>query len=573
MRALADKYGMSVSAIMRLVSGATTPESKRGGQTILPPEVEEELVQAVIRCAQAHVGLSPDRLRKSVGFFLHRAGLKEEDYVMGPGWYESFMNRYKHRLSSLKGRSISKSRSHGFNRVAVEDFFNFIEPIAGKFKPEETFNDDDTSFNVEVETGHVIGEVAGGQPQVRVDSIKGAHIGLTLCAPAKGLPLPAFWTFKGERVETNFAEGAPSDVFIMTDNGWATTHTFFRWAQFFVAELKRRGIKKALLYSDNADIHINPETSKLLLENNVTAVGLLAGATHRCQPWDVSGIQSAKMKMRPMAKQLRIPYDKYHIMFIFNKVMKELVASKAKEGKSFLQAGFLKTGLCPLNRDIFTHRDYAASDAYFGLDDPAIRATAADVTAKRWRALRAVPLVTAVTAFDPKTADALGTGAKAAQRKRLASMLAKLPGARGSDGDLDVVDAQAQRAWTSESFFLQDEAKRAGKAAEAEARKEKKAAAAAAAAERAAEAARRSEAAAKKRSEAAAAKAAKEADRAARVAQKKAARAARQMPHQPLPQQPPQQPQPPARAPKRQRQAVEGEDSYARQYNKRARVA
>ena len=60
--------------------------------------------------------------------------------------------------------------------------------------------------------------------------------------------------------------------------------------------------------------------------------------------------------------------------------------------------------------------------------------------------------------------------------------------------------------------------------------------------------------------QAAAAKAAKEADRAARVAQKKAARAARQMPQQPLPQQPPQQ-------------AVEGEDSYARQYNKRARVA
>ena len=107
MRALATKYGMSVSAVMRLVSGATTPESKRGGQTILPPEIEEELVQAVSRCAQARVGLSPYRLRKSVGFFLHRAGLKEEDYVMGPGWCESFMNRHKHRLSALKGRSIS----------------------------------------------------------------------------------------------------------------------------------------------------------------------------------------------------------------------------------------------------------------------------------------------------------------------------------------------------------------------------------------------------------------------------------------------------------------------------------
>ena len=570
-RALADRLDMSKTAVGRIISGESTPESKRGGQTILPPEIEEELVQAVIRCAQAHVGLSPDRLRKSVGFFLHRAGLEEADYEMSQGWYASFMNRHKHRLSSLKGRSISKSRSFGFNRMAVEDFNNFLEPITKKFSGEQTFNDDDTSFNVEAETGRVIGEAGGGQPQVRVDSTKGAHIGVTLCAPARGLPFPAFWTFKGERSDKNFAEGAPGDEFIMTNNGWATTHTFYRWAQSFVKEMKRRGLKKALLYSDNADIHINPETSKLLLENNVTAVGLIAGATHRIQPWDVCGIQNVKMKMRPMAKKLGVPYDKYHIMYIFHTVLKELVQSKAKEGKSLLQAGFLKTGLFPFNRDIFSDRDFAASDAYFGLDDPQIRAEAADVMAKRWRALRGVPLVTSITEFDPKTRDALGAGAKAAQRKRLSAMLGKLPGALDAEGGIDVVDAVAQRAWTSESFFAQDAAKRAGKVAELEARKAKKAAAAAAAAERATEAARRSEAAATKRAEAAAAKAVKEADKAARLAQKEAACAAGRRPRKPQPQKQPQPQQLGAQPPKRKREEVEGEDAYARRYNKRAR--
>lgn len=152
-RILAERFDMSETAVGRIVSGESAPESKRGRQTILPPEVEAELVQAIIRCAQAHVGLSPDQLRKSVGFFLHRAGLKEADFEMGPGWYESFMNRHKHELSSLKGRNISKSRSHGFNRVAVADWFNFVEPLTKTFTAEETFNDDDTGFNVEVESG------------------------------------------------------------------------------------------------------------------------------------------------------------------------------------------------------------------------------------------------------------------------------------------------------------------------------------------------------------------------------------------------------------------------------------
>ena len=570
-RILADRFGMSKTAVGRIVSGESAPEFKRGRQTILPPEVEEELVQAVIRCAQAHVGLSPDQLRKSVGFFLHRAGLKEADFEMGPGWYESFMNRHKHRLSSLKGRNISKSRSHGFNRVAVADWFNFVEPLAKKFTAEETFNDDDTGFNVEVESGKVIGEVGGGQPQVRVDSTKGAHIGLTLCAAARGSPFPAFWTFKGERVEKNFAKGAPGDEFTLTEYGWATTASYFRWAQSFVKEMKRRGLTKALLYSDNADIHINPETSKLLLENNVTAVGLIPGGTHRHQPWDVCGIQNAKMKMRPMAKQLGVPYNRDTIMYVFHEVMKELVRSKAKEGKSLLQAGFLKTGLFPWNPNIFTDRDFAASDAYFGLDDPTIRAEAADVTEKRWAAIRDVPLNKSITEFDAKTRDALGEGVKLAQRKRLAKMLAKLPGARGAEGGIDAIEAVANRVWTSESFFADEAAKRASKAAELEARKAKAAATAASAVERAAEAARRSEAAAKKRAEAAAAKAAKEADKAVRVAQKKAARAAKQQLQLPQPPvQPPPPPPPPP--PKRKRPAVE--DGYARQYhNKRARAA
>ena len=63
-RGLAEKYGMSTSAVQRLVSGESTPTSKRGRQTILPPEVEKDIVSALVRCGRAYVGLSPNPERK-----------------------------------------------------------------------------------------------------------------------------------------------------------------------------------------------------------------------------------------------------------------------------------------------------------------------------------------------------------------------------------------------------------------------------------------------------------------------------------------------------------------------------
>ena len=198
MRDLAARFPLSSSAIGRLVSGETLPSSKRGRATILPPDIEEKLVLGLIRCAAAHVGFDPDAVRRGIGYYMAKAGLAPTDFEMSDGWYESCLYRYNHRLSSLKGRSISKSRSFGFNRVQHADWCVTAAPLAKRFKPEETFNCDDTGLNLEVlEDGRIIGMRGGGQPQVRVDETKQGHIGVTLCAPAKGDPVPPLFVFKG----------------------------------------------------------------------------------------------------------------------------------------------------------------------------------------------------------------------------------------------------------------------------------------------------------------------------------------------------------------------------------------
>lgn len=587
-RELAAQFPLSASAIGRLVSGETLSSSKRGRATILPPEIEEKLVQGMIRCAHAHVGFDPDACRRAIGHYMAQAGLVPTDFHMSDGWYASFMNRHKHLLSSLKGRSISKARSWGFNRVTVDDWSLTAAPLAKRFKPKETFNCDDTGINLEVmEDGRILGERGGGQPQVRVDETKQGHIGVTLCAPAQGPAVPLLFVFKGERADHDYAQGAgEGDSFVMTSNGWPTAGTYFRWAHMFVEHMKKISITKSLLYCDNADIHINQEINQFLLEHNVTAVGLIKAGSHKHQPWDVAGIQNIKKKMRPWAKKNRVPYIKENVMKIFRGAMNEVIADRRAEGKSLLQAGFLRTGLVPWNPEIFNNIDFAASDAYFGLDDPAERARAKSVVRKRWEALSALDPLQALADFDPKTRDVLGEGAKAAKAKRLSAMMAKLPGAKDGEGRLDAVEAMADRVWTSPQFTENMAAKAERQAAEKKARKDAAEAAAAALAERnrlrdeakAARAKKQAESAAlrleerqaidarkaERAAKAAAAAAQKAAQKAAQeaalqaalVAQQTAEEAARKAAQQPR---------------KRAREAEVDDNDYARRYIKKAR--
>jgi hypothetical protein len=579
-RKLALKYGMSPAAVGRLVSGKTRPSSKRGRAKTLPTKIEEQLVQALIRCSHAHVGFDPDAFRRGVGYYMEKAGLEVKDGEMGAGWYESFMKRHKHRLSSLKGRSISKARSFGFNRVAIDDWCRFIGPLAKKFKAEETFNCDDTGLNMEVlEDGRVLGERGGGQPQVRIDETKSGHIGVTLCAPAKGEPVPLLFVFKGEVLERNYALGAgEDDVFVLTSNGWPTAGTYFRWAHMFVAHMKKHGIKKALLYCDNADIHINQEINKFLLEHNVCAVGLIKAGSHKHQPLDVSGIQNIKTKLRSYAKGIGLPYKKEHVMRIFRGAMDMVIADRRNEGKWLLQAGFLKTGLVPFNQEIFDDLDFSAGDAYFGLDNPAERARAQGVVQKRYEALAAVDPLQALADFDPRTRDVLGADAAAAKAKRLSAMLAKLPGAKDAEGRIDVAEAVADRVWTSQQFTEHKAAKAAAKAAEKKAREEAAAAAAAVTAERhrlqeEAKAARAKKAAetAELRQREREAIEARKAERAAKAAAAAVQKAARQAAHaaQQAEQQAAQQAQQKPR--KRARDVAEDDNAYEKRYIKKSR--
>jgi hypothetical protein len=126
-----------------------------------------------------------------------------------------------------------------------------------------------------------------GAPNVKGErGRKLGHIALTMCYPAAGPAMAPFWTFAGTSARSRIP-GTKAGWFQCTENGWPDEVSFILWCQKFVEHLEARGLKKALLYCDNAALHCNKTALAILARAKVRVIGLIPGCTGWMQPLDV----------------------------------------------------------------------------------------------------------------------------------------------------------------------------------------------------------------------------------------------------------------------------------------------
>lgn len=147
------KFGLSKSVLQRVVTGRLSPSrvGKVGRKTLLPPSVENSLVDFLIRVSDSYLSITPQQVKKIAGYYLFKEGKKEKDFEMSDSWFQDFMSRHKKRISSLKPRTISASRAEGFNEISLAQWYAFAGPIFAQYDPREIFNQD--SAGIEVEKG------------------------------------------------------------------------------------------------------------------------------------------------------------------------------------------------------------------------------------------------------------------------------------------------------------------------------------------------------------------------------------------------------------------------------------
>jgi len=217
----------------------------------------------------------------------------------------------------------------------------------------------------------------------------------TWCGPAKGRMMLPLWTFKGKVASRNRTKGAALAKWQLTENGWPDEVTWILWVREFIAEIKARGLTKALLYCDNADLHANIVALELLEAANVRLVALIPSATGRMQPLDVCFFGPLKVIVDALATADNVVLSNDNVAYFYEKAVTQMEANAPSS--SPLASAFRKSGLYPHTMDVSTDADFAPSDARLGLaaDHPeVIRARTLtaeevgiviDAEAARWR--------------------------------------------------------------------------------------------------------------------------------------------------------------------------------------------
>lgn len=355
-----EKYDSDNSALFK----------KPGPNTVFTPEQEQYLVDTILYHEFQLFGFTTFEIRQ-IAFQLaiklkidHKFNMKLE--LAGKDWLQGFMQRHP-QLTLRKPEHTSRARALGFNKKSVSEFFELLENTVKKHNitPDCMYNVDETPVST-VPKGTAKVLAARGQKQVGglVSGERGEHITAEICFSASGRYMPPTIIFPRVNVNKEFLKGAPAGTRCEFHNsGYMQSDIFCRWMQDFIDFTKPTSEKKVLLLFDQHSTHVlNLEALELARDNNVVIIGLPPHTTHKLQPVDVSFNKPLSSYfacehntwMRTHGKKGQVVTLK-NFFEIFTPAYERAAIPETA------QNGFRKTGIHPLNKDIFTETDFAAA--------------------------------------------------------------------------------------------------------------------------------------------------------------------------------------------------------------------
>jgi hypothetical protein len=361
----AKKFHIPKTTLLNRFKGKFS--SQHGKLQILSPEVEQEVVEWLIRCSKMGDPRTKDDLMKAVSelakFSPDEHNRFKNDFPSS-FWLQSFMKRHPEvkfrKPSTLSKASATVSKSnimHFFNTfVAWLDENNFRHVFAD---PKQVGNGDETGFLLSPVPQRVL--AAKGQKQVyrQATADPKAQVSVMFNFLASGDFLPPQLILKNSVNAVKVAQGAGEIEYYIsqTENGWQTKDSFFDYVKKdFVKQLDKLGVIRRPDYPffyllDGHVSHTSFELYKWCFENNIYIIKFFPNATHILQMADVAMNgpgKSAYMKevqnwKREKAEDDHQPLNHCDFVKILKKATDKVMKPEA------IQKGFKVTGICPLD--------------------------------------------------------------------------------------------------------------------------------------------------------------------------------------------------------------------------------
>lgn len=336
---------------------------------IFSEEQEVELVEYVQHMESRLFGLTTTELRRLAFQLAEKNQLphnfNRESESAGLDWLKGFLKRHKN-LSLRSPEPTSAARAMGFNKVAVDKFFDLLTTLTDKysFRPTRIYNVDETGLTT-VPKSHSKVIAMKGRRQVGTLSSgeRGQLVTSVLSFSAAGNYVPPFLIFPRVRMKAELLDGTPAETAAACHpSGWMQSNIFVEWLQHFIQHVKPTVEDPVLLLLDGHSTHTkNIPLIDLARKNGIILLCFPPHCTHRLQPLDVSFMAplntfySQEVKTWLRANPGRV-VTQFQIGSIFGKAYNRAASIQTAV------SGFRKTGICPTDRNVFGEADFAAAE-------------------------------------------------------------------------------------------------------------------------------------------------------------------------------------------------------------------
>lgn len=344
-----------------------------GRQPLLSVLLETDLVTYIVKMEEMFFGLTMEDVRK-LGFQVaKRNGLievndSEDDDKkdsFGQDWLRGFLKRHP-EISPRTPEATSAARARGFNREIVGKFFDMYEKLIDKhnFPPQNIFNVDETGMTtVQGNASKILALKGRRQVGCLTSAERGQLVTFVVCMSVTGTYIPPLFIFPRKRMKAELMdECPPGSICVCHPSGWMQLDIFSQWFDHFITCSGASKNNPMLLILDGHSTHVrNLDVINKARDNGVVIMCLPPHCSHKMQPLDVSF-------MKPLSTYYNAEVSKWlrnhpgRVVTTFQ--VAQLITPAFQKAATAQTAanGFRKTGLWPVNRDIFEDHEYAPSE-------------------------------------------------------------------------------------------------------------------------------------------------------------------------------------------------------------------
>lgn len=287
-----------------------------------------------------------------------------ETKMAGWDWLRGFRKRNP-TISLRIPESTSAARARAFNKPQIRIYFEKLTEVIteNNLEPNEIWNIDESGLStVPSQNCKIFATKGRKQVGVLTSAERGQHLTVVCCMNAVGTFVPPGLIFPRKNMKHELMDNAPVGAVGFTqENGWMNSNVFIQWMKHFVKFVKPTTDRKVLLLLDGHGSHKSLEVIEYAKSHGIILFCFPPHCTHRVQPLDVSFYGPLNTYYnQALNNWIRSHPGRTVTHYQVAGLFKEAYDKAATLSNA--QSGFLKTGIYPLNADIFPDHLFAPAE-------------------------------------------------------------------------------------------------------------------------------------------------------------------------------------------------------------------